>query len=129
MHAHDTIARPCALLTALNEHVAEPGMCTRQASAHRIKTLREVQPLIERSLEGPNGGSSNGCAAAVEQHLHEGAYSTAELEEALGTSLRQLFEGNSSQLRVLEIAESAGGWRHAHFTDISWAAHAAAWPV
>ena len=79
-----------------------------QEAAQGIKTLREVQPLVEESLSGPKGDVSNACAAAVEQHLHEQAYSTAELERQLGTPLRRLFEGNSSQLRVLDIAESAG---------------------
>lgn len=79
-----------------------------QEDAHKIKTLSEVQPLIEQQLSGPKGGISNACAAAVEQHLREGAYSTAELEQQLGVSLTNLFGGNASQMRVLEIAESAG---------------------
>ena len=79
-----------------------------QEEALKVKTLREVQPLIEEVLAGPKGGVSNACIAAVEQHLHEGSYSTSELERQLGTLLRELFQGNASQMRVLEIAESAG---------------------
>lgn len=83
-----------------------------QEAAHQIKMLAEVQPLIEQRLELSNGSNKDPLATAVEQHLHEDAYSTSELEEALGVPLTQLFKGNASQMRVLEIAESAGGYIH-----------------
>ncbi|KAK9792724.1 hypothetical protein WJX73_007552 [Symbiochloris irregularis] len=80
-------------------------------SAHKIKTLREVETLLQKHVSGPKGDVSNANAAVVEEHLHEDPYNTEELEKKLGAPLKKLFAGNSSQLRVLEIAESAGGYK------------------
>lgn len=79
-----------------------------QEAAYKIKTLREVEALLQKRLSGPKGDVSNANAAVVEQHLKPEPYTTQQLEGKLGTPLKELFAGNSSQLRVLEIAESAG---------------------
>ena len=46
-----------------------------QAEALEMRTLREVEPLAERQVAGPKGSACGACCAAVEQHLHEQAYS------------------------------------------------------
>lgn len=45
-----------------------------------IKTLQEVEPLIAAA----HGPGEEGKAAAVKAHLHEGAYSNAEVGGAAG---------------------------------------------
>ena len=39
------------------------------------------------------------CQEAVRRHLHEGAYQQDEIEEALGTTLQQLFDSSPSSQR------------------------------
>ena len=50
---------------------------------------------------GSNDGIAEQCQAAVRKHLHDGAYSQQEIEEALGQSLDKFFhESASSQRRA-----------------------------
>lgn len=69
------------------------------------------------SVGGGGGGERLGvleqCQAAVQQHLHQGTYQQQEIEEALGTSLQQLFADNPSYLRWAAPpcwSESLVGW-------------------
>ncbi|KAK9816763.1 hypothetical protein WJX72_004871 [[Myrmecia] bisecta] len=79
--------------------------------AVQIKTLREVEPIIEAKFAGPKGSVSNSSAAAVEQYLHEGPYPQEEIESLLGTPLATLFSDNASAKRVIPLAAGAGGFK------------------
>jgi N-acetylgalactosamine kinase len=68
-------------------------------AARATRTLREVEPLL------PAGTAAGDAVAA---HLHEGAYTSSELEELLGVSLAFLFADNSASLAVLLHASRAG---------------------
>ncbi|PRW59155.1 Galactokinase [Chlorella sorokiniana] len=74
--------------------------------ARKIITLKEVEPLIEAKYSGPKASTSGAQLAAVQELLHDGAYSTGEIEELLGTKLTDLYEGNASALRVLGANDS-----------------------
>ena len=73
-------------------------------AALAIRTLREVEPLLPRA----EGSVSDAALAAVNAHLHEGAYTTSELEERLGVTLAFMFADNAASLAVLLHAGRAG---------------------
>lgn len=71
-------------------------------TARKIRTLREVEPLIERKYgAGPKGSSSGAALAAVDELLHAGTYSTKEIEAILQTPLESLYQSDPAALRVL----------------------------
>ena len=53
-------------------HSLEDGV---QEKALKMTTLREIEPLVQRSQSGSGGSASEACCAAVEQHLSEQPYS------------------------------------------------------
>ena len=71
-------------------------------------TLKEVEPAIEKKFQGPKGTVEGGNLAAARELLHERAYSKAELEEAVGSKLEDLFAGNASQLKSVAFADKNG---------------------
>ncbi|PNW70732.1 hypothetical protein CHLRE_17g732300v5 [Chlamydomonas reinhardtii] len=78
------------------------GMSREDALA-KVRTLRDVEPLIAEQHSGAHDGAT--CAAAVAQHLKE-SYSLAELEEALGGKLADiLFAAEPGSVRALQVAE------------------------
>lgn len=46
-----------------------------QEKALKITTLREIEPLVQRSDSGADGSPLEACCAAVEQHLSDQPYS------------------------------------------------------
>eukprot|EP00198_Chlamydomonas_reinhardtii_P012190 XP_001701527.1 galactose kinase [Chlamydomonas reinhardtii] len=76
------------------------GMSREDALA-KVRTLRDVEPLIAEQHSGAHDGAT--CAAAVAQHLKE-SYSLAELEEALGGKLADiLFAAEPGSVRALQV--------------------------
>ncbi|KAG2487012.1 hypothetical protein HYH03_014383 [Edaphochlamys debaryana] len=78
------------------------GMACEEA-IKKIRTLRDVEPLIEEKHGARDGATA---AAAVAEVLQE-SYTTAEVEEALGGfKLADLFSGEPGSLRALSVAEA-----------------------
>ncbi|KAG2431874.1 hypothetical protein HXX76_009367 [Chlamydomonas incerta] len=78
------------------------GMSREDALA-KVRTLRDVEPLIAAAHNGAHDGAT--CAAAVAEHLKE-SYSLAELEEALGGKPADLlFAAEPGSVRALQVAE------------------------
>ena len=85
-----------------------------QESARKIMQLKSVDPLIENKYKGPKGSVEGASAAAVESILHEQPYTDAEIEEKIGLSLSELFQGNDSQQKSVAFAKTNGK------SDIQW---------
>ncbi|KAG2454377.1 hypothetical protein HYH02_001400 [Chlamydomonas schloesseri] len=78
------------------------GMSREDALA-KVRTLRDVEPLIAAAHSGQHDGAT--CAAAVAEHLKE-SYTLSELEDALGGKLADLlFTGEPGSVRALQVAE------------------------
>jgi hypothetical protein len=75
-------------------------VCTSQEKALQLQTLKELEPVVAESAGSQQQVSElELCQQAVRQHLHEGAYQQGEIEEALGTTLQQLFDDSPSSRR------------------------------
>lgn len=72
-----------------------------RGEALALRTLREVEPLVAAKYAGVKGSADAAALAAVDEHLHSGTYSRAELEGLLGCGLADLFPGDPSAARVL----------------------------
>jgi galactokinase len=76
------------------------GAWAAQEKALQLQTLRELEPVVAESAGGQQrAGELELCQEAVRRHLHEGAYQQDEIEEALGTTLQQLFDSSPSSQR------------------------------
>lgn len=70
--------------------------------ARGVRTLREVEPLIEKKYgAGPKGSSAGAALAAVDELLHAGTYGTGEIEAILGAPLTSLYEADPAAQKVL----------------------------
>ncbi len=76
-----------------------------------MKTLKEVEALVgqqQQAIAGAKGDLKGAEEMVVRQLLDQPLYTQAELQEALGMPLEDLFEGNASQLRCLAVAAENG---------------------
>ena len=62
-----------------------------QEEARKLRTLREVEPLLADAGEG---GILAAAVAAAKQHLHEGPYEASEIEDIIGQPLTELYADN-----------------------------------
>lgn len=65
--------------------------------------------VAESASSQQRAGELELCQEAVRRHLHEGVYQQDEIEEALGTTLQQLFDSSPSsqrQARALIVPSS-----------------------
>lgn len=82
-------------------------------AAARVKTLREVEPMIAERF----GPGLEGKLKAVEELLGHDTYLQDRVEVELGTPLDKVYEGQASPLRVLSVVRDEGfklGDRAAH---------------
>ncbi|KIY97734.1 galactokinase [Monoraphidium neglectum] len=73
-------------------------------AAARVRTLREVEPLIAAKY----GEGLKGKLRAVEELLDGGLYLQPRVEEELGVPLADVFAGEASPLRVLGVVRDEG---------------------
>ena len=73
-----------------------------QEEARKLRTLRELEPLFgDSDSEGgvPSLGDATAAVAAVQKHLHAGAYERSEIEDLIGQGLESLYADNPHALR------------------------------
>lgn len=84
----------------VSQAVGHVGVWAAQEKALQLQTLRELEPVVAESASSQQqAGELELCQQAVQRHLHEGTYQQDEIEEALGTTLQQLFEGSPTSHR------------------------------
>ena len=71
------------------------------ASWSKVQTLRQLQE--EAHLAGPGA-----LLPLIEAHLHEAAYSLAELAGVFGAEVSTLFEGDAKKDGALKVLSSVG---------------------
>lgn len=64
-----------------------------------VKTLKEVEAIVCSRGGGNGGGSAEACLQAAREHLHGGAYQQQEIEQVVGRSLEDLFQGSAASTR------------------------------
>ncbi len=66
-----------------------------------VKTLKEVEAIVCSRGGGSGGGSGSAeaCLQAAREHLHGGAYQQQEIEQVVGQSLEDLFQGSAASTR------------------------------
>ena len=81
-----------------------------QEEARKLTTLRELEPLFNNSGDGasgvPSAGDATAAVAAVQKHLHAGAYERSEIEDLIGQGLDSLYADNQHALKCAALTLS-----------------------
>jgi N-acetylgalactosamine kinase len=97
----------CTIASAL---LAKKLGSSKEEILDRLKTLKMVEPLIERFYlaKGSSGqDDSNVCVVAVNDHLKAGECTTREIEAELGFKIRELFrDDDAASEQVLNTFDS-----------------------
>ena len=84
----------------------KPRGCS-QEEARKLTTLRELEPLFSESSDGtnsvPSAGDATSAVAAVQKHLHAGAYEQSEIEDLIGQDLDSLYADHRHALKCAAL--------------------------